>query len=60
MKISKNKNKNKKSRCHVAHSMAGVVVMDDSKLGVRNSIIEKIWFGAAVAAHARSLVRTVH
>jgi hypothetical protein len=29
-----------------------------SRLCVRESILEKIWFGAAVSAHARAKVRT--
>lgn len=37
-------------RCHVAHSMTGIVVQDRSSLALRMSRVESIWCGAAVAA----------
>jgi len=43
-------------RCHVAHSMTGIVLQDHSSLALRMSRVESIWCGAAVAATGEASV----
>ena len=44
-------------RCHIAYSMSGILAQDRSTLELSMSRIEKMWFGAAVAAVGQATIR---